>query len=444
MNLVSILQSYLPAEVVHRAGVLLGEKESHTQKAVDVILPSILGSLVNKVGTHEGASDLFHIIKDGNFDGSILGNVLSLFTDEEKRVSTTEKGHFLLEGLLGSDKLKSFVGTMATASGTRNPSAATLTGILTPMVFGLLGRLMGSQGLNVSGLAALLLSQKDTVARTAPAGLASILGLGSLAGLGANKGDYDTAYGELITKPSDNDKEERKLGWLLPIIALAVFGMMVWYSQRGLVSTMPGVFEGASGVEKAVDNHEKEAKLDADSLMNAEKAKAKADSMKLALDSAMNKAGAEPKKEEVTLAGGKKLNLEVGTINYELAKFLEDKKAKMPRTFVFDHLNFVNGKTELTPESKITVDNLVEIMKAYPSAEVELQGHTDNKGNADANKKLSTNRAVTMKEMMAKMGVEAKRITKTEGFGADKPLADNATEEGRAQNRRLELVVVKK
>jgi outer membrane protein OmpA-like peptidoglycan-associated protein len=201
---------------------------------------------------------------------------------------------------------------------------------------------------------------------------------------------------------------------------------------------MPGVFEGASGVEKSLEN----AKINADSIVAADLAKKKMDSIKAAMDSASK--NAEPQKEEVTLAGGKKLNLEKGTINYELAKYLEDKKSATPKTFVFDHLNFLTGKTELTPESKVTVENLVEIMKAYTSAEVGLQGYTDNQGKEEANKKLSANRAVVIKEMMTKMGIEAKRITKTEGLGSEKPLGDNATEEGRAQNRRLELVVVKK
>lgn len=438
MNLVSILQSYLPLEVIQRASVFFGESESHTQKAADVIFPSVLGSLISKVSTTEGASDLYHTIQNGNFDGSLLANVFSLFTNDEKRVATIQEGHSLMEGVLGSDKLNSFVGTMASASGIKSASSASLVGILTPMVYGLLGRLIGSQGLNVSSLAALLLSQKDTVAKIAPAGLASILGLGSLAGLGANHGEYDTTFGSAITKPSSNDKEERKLAWLLPLLVLGIFGAMVWYSQRGTATTMPGVFSGVAGVEKAIDNH----KMDTDSIINAAKAKAKMDSIKKAMDSAMNPA--EPKKEEVTLAGGKKLNLEVGTINYELAKFLDDKKAKLPRTFVFDHLNFLSGKTELTPESKVTVENLVEIMKAYTAAEVELQGFTDNQGKVESNQKLSLNRAVAIKEMMTKMGVEAKRITKAEGFGQEKPMADNATEEGRAKNRRLELVVVKK
>lgn len=281
MNLVSILQSYLPLEVIQRAGVLLGEKESHTQKAVDVILPSILGGLVSKVSTHEGASDLHQTIRNGNFDGSILGNVLSLFTNDEKRVSTTEEGHALLGGLLGGEKLNSFISTMANASGTRNPSAATLTGILTPMVYGLLGRLMGSQGLNVSSLAALLLSQKDTIAKTAPTGLASILGLGSLAGLGTNKGEFDTSYGQPLSKPSANDAEEREIGWLLPILLLGLFGALIWYSQKGAVNTMPGVFSGASNVEKIFDK----AKINADSIIAAEIAKKKADSIKAAIDS---------------------------------------------------------------------------------------------------------------------------------------------------------------
>jgi outer membrane protein OmpA-like peptidoglycan-associated protein len=89
------------------------------------------------------------------------------------------------------------------------------------------------------------------------------------------------------------------------------------------------------------------------------------------------------------------------------------------------------------------VKNLIAVLKAYPSTEARLEGHTDSVGDADANKKLSQDRADAVREIMTGNGIAASRLSTT-GYGQEKPIASNDTDEGRAQNRRLELVVVKK
>jgi len=115
----------------------------------------------------------------------------------------------------------------------------------------------------------------------------------------------------------------------------------------------------------------------------------------------------------------------------------------VPRTFIFDNLNFEFGTTKLTPESEQTVKDLVAILKAYPSTEARLEGHTDSVGDAEANKKLSQERADSVKSTMEAGGIDGARLS-TMGYGQEKPTTSNDTEEGRAQNRRLELVVTKK
>jgi outer membrane protein OmpA-like peptidoglycan-associated protein len=147
---------------------------------------------------------------------------------------------------------------------------------------------------------------------------------------------------------------------------------------------------------------------------------------------------------KVMLPGGATLALRKDSLNYNLAKFLASKdETVVPRTFVFDHLNFEFGTTQLTRASNPTVNNLAAILKAYPSAEVQLEGHTDNVGDPDANKALSFNRAESVKALLVKNGVTAKRLSTT-GHGQDRPVAANNTEAGKARNRRLELVVLKK
>jgi len=111
-------------------------------------------------------------------------------------------------------------------------------------------------------------------------------------------------------------------------------------------------------------------------------------------------------------------------------------------TFKFQNVNFATGSAKLTPASTQEIDNLAAILKAYPSVNVQIHGHTDNTGDAAKNKVLSQARATSVLGRLMGQGIEASRI-KAMGFGADNPVADNATEEGRAANRRIEVKLVK-
>ena len=147
--------------------------------------------------------------------------------------------------------------------------------------------------------------------------------------------------------------------------------------------------------------------------------------------------------ENITLPGGGSFSAAPGSINFDLAKFLADPSAQGPKTFVFDNLNFQAATTQLTSESQPTVNNLASILKAYPNAQVQLLGHTDNTGTPDANQTLSLNRANAVKEILVNQGVKADRIS-TQGLGQDHPVASNDSDEGRLRNRRTELVVTSK
>ena len=115
--------------------------------------------------------------------------------------------------------------------------------------------------------------------------------------------------------------------------------------------------------------------------------------------------------------------------------------SELPKDIVFDHLNFDSATTRLTPESDPTVANLTSIMKCYPAMRVRLEGYTDNTGDSAANKQLSLDRANTIQALLIQGGIDPARIS-TDGWGDEKPVASNDTEEGRAKNRRTELVVL--
>jgi outer membrane protein OmpA-like peptidoglycan-associated protein len=103
------------------------------------------------------------------------------------------------------------------------------------------------------------------------------------------------------------------------------------------------------------------------------------------------------------------------------------------------YINFDTGKATIKPESQTIISRIVEMMKANPALKVRVEGHTDNVGSPESNKTLSDERAGAVVAAIVAQGVDAKRLGAA-GYGQDKPIAENKTEEGRAKNRRVELV----
>jgi outer membrane protein OmpA-like peptidoglycan-associated protein len=101
-------------------------------------------------------------------------------------------------------------------------------------------------------------------------------------------------------------------------------------------------------------------------------------------------------------------------------------------------IQFESGKAIIKKESFGDLDKIVEILKNYPKAKFRVEGHTDNVGNANNNKKLSQDRAAAVVKYLRDKGADGSRLRAT-GFGSEKPIADNKSPEGRAQNRRVEI-----
>jgi len=109
--------------------------------------------------------------------------------------------------------------------------------------------------------------------------------------------------------------------------------------------------------------------------------------------------------------------------------------------FKAESVQFVSGKSVLTTGAKNELNKLVKIVNEdYPDVKVTITGHTDNTGKPEANQKLSVSRAEAVKTYMVSKKVVADRLI-AEGFGADQPIADNATAAGKAKNRRVEFKV---
>lgn len=122
---------------------------------------------------------------------------------------------------------------------------------------------------------------------------------------------------------------------------------------------------------------------------------------------------------------------------------LEVNETEVGSSFVISNIYYNTNSADLKKESYIVLEEFATYLNENPGMNIEVQGHTDNVGNPKDNDALSANRAYTVKAFLEEKGVDGKRIT-AKGYGSNKPLLKNDTEEGRAKNRRTEFLILSK
>lgn len=106
-----------------------------------------------------------------------------------------------------------------------------------------------------------------------------------------------------------------------------------------------------------------------------------------------------------------------------------------------ENIFFETGKAALKSESFAELDRVVQLLNDYPTIKIEISGHTDNVGGEEVNKKLSQARADAVAQYIASKGIPDERIVAM-GYGMEKPVAENTTQEGRQKNRRVEFTIL--
>nr|WP_185148172.1 OmpA family protein [Ornithobacterium rhinotracheale] len=152
---------------------------------------------------------------------------------------------------------------------------------------------------------------------------------------------------------------------------------------------------------------------------------------------------------DITLPDGVSINVGENSVENKLYKMLSDDSFKVSDDksqdwITLDGVTFANGSATLKDSSKKQIDNLAAILKAYPNAKVKFGGYTDNTGSAEANQKISAQRAEAVMNGVIADGIAADRLA-AEGYGPEHPICPaNDTDECKAQNRRVDLRVTQK
>jgi len=401
-NLIELITNEFSSDIVGKIGSFLGEDTSKITKGIGGVVPAILSGLLTKGSTQSGASDILNLIKGGNFGERSLKNIGSALSGGNDTNDLLKSGSSILGTLFGS-KLGGIENLISSFSGLGKGSASSLLSMAVPFVMGILGKQVSSSGLNASGLMNLLGSQKGFLEKLAPAGLANALGLSSLSNIG----------GSTINMVEETTKKSSSfLKWLIPLILafVIIFFLLKDCNNKTVESETGSLDSVTTEVTKTVD--------------------------------ALTSLGAFG---EFTLPSGIKLNIPEFGVERKLISFVEDKTKPVDKTtwFTFDRLEFETGGTNLKPSSQEQLKNIAEILKAFPAVELKIGGYTDNTGSAQTTLRLSQQRADNTMAELVKLGVNKSRLS-AEGYGDQHPVADNATEEGRQKNRRIDLRVTNK
>lgn len=396
-DILNELKGMLTSELMSGVAQKLGENPAGISKAMGGLLPTILGGMLKKSGDSHAFGSLFSMLADSKNAGFLdnLGGLVgggNLAHGDPKDIAGG-----LMSNLFGN-KVGGILDIVSNFAGIGKNSTSSLLGLAGPLVMGYLSKKIKGEGLSAGGLAALLGGQKSSILGALPAGMGNMIGL------------TDMGHGTAAAAKDDRGG----MGWLPWVIGLAALGALL-FAMRGC-GEKPAVVETTADVAAppAVPAAAPEAMPPVETAAPA---------------------GFLTRK----LACGVELSVPGTGVESQLADFIEDANKAVDNTtwFNFDRLTFETGSATLDmAKSGEQLKNVAEMMKCYPNVSLKLGGYTDNVGNADANLKLSQNRADSVKNALVTLGVEVGRL-EAEGYGDQHPVASNDTEEGRAQNRRI-------
>jgi OmpA-OmpF porin, OOP family len=422
VNIIQTLLGLLTGpQMLGQLSKMLGVPESMVQKGLAAAIPAILGGLMAKGSTESGAGALIGMMKDNKIDGSVLDNLGGLFGGASGDGSAAANmGGSILKSVLGgnADALTQLVGS---TSGMTTDSAHRLMALAAPVVMGGVAQAAPAGGFTPAGLMSLLGSQAEHLKKFAPPGLGALLGLGgfgaaasAMAGAASHvAGSAGHAAGAVYGAGSAAATNAWSFWpWLggATVIAAALFFGLRTCSPRTVAPVAEAPPVASEPAPPVV----------------AEPAPPPAPA---------------PVPGEIKLPSGATLTVPPGSVGENLFKFLTGPETGS-KTFVFDGLTFDTGRATLDAKSQETITAISSILKEFPTVTAALDGYTDNQGSPRSNLRLSEARAKTVMEALTAAGVEAARVTSA-GHGIDKPVADNNTPEGRAQNRRTELTATK-
>ena len=445
-NLLETLKSTVGMELAEHSSNFFDEEQQNTRSAVNGTFAAILAGMIQRVSYDKGANDLHKILKKENVRDY---DIEDIFTRSPQTVNgMVNRGtHFLPSIYPG--KFREATNTVASESSVKKVTSSKMMKICAPLMLNTIGKHVQENKLDVSGLKSYLNGQKSAVQSSLPQ---EFFTNAELSAFGWSKDKIEAeqrakdeakerAEIEKREKRLEREriKEEKKLAaaepapeenlgraatggmsilkWLLPLILLIG---LAWF----IISRV-----GCAGADKVATT----VAAPVEAVQTA--ATKAADATTSAVSNVLGSVN------DAALGALNSIKFAAGSAGEQMMGFIKGGASGEGR-FRFTNLTFATGSAAIDGESGAEVDNMAAILKAYPDVKVSVEGYTDNTGNPAGNQSLSQQRAESVVNRLVASGIDASRMTAT-GYGDANPVADNGTPEGRAQNRRIEVVVQK-
>ena len=393
----------------------LGESPQAVQSGLGAATAATLDGLASKSGDSGFLSQVVGLLGGGT--GQSLLSSLSSIASGGPTGATADLVNRFLPMVFGSQQSQ-VANALSQQYGLSASSGTGLLKMAVPLVLAFFAKMQNSGTLSVSSLGELLRTEAPNLRSYLPSGL-----LGSAAGVASGAANRATAA--VTTGARAASAAPR---WLVPV-AIAGALLLAWLVIRSMSTPREAVQTATNATSEAVNSAASAASNAAGAAGNAATAAwaALGDMMK------------------VKLPDGSELNVPSQGVEARLVKYLNDSSAPVSDAtwFDFDRLLFDTGAATLQPASEEQLTNIAAILKAYPQVKIRIGGYTDNTGDPAANLRLSEDRADNVMAELVRLGIEPARMS-AKGYGAEDPIADNSTSEGRQKNRRISLRVTDK
>ncbi|HLH42678.1 MAG TPA: OmpA family protein [Bryobacteraceae bacterium] len=395
-TVLSSLFNLLDSTSVNNIASRLGEPGHAVTRGLESTTASLVGGLAARSGDPTSMSQMFGMMSQAPADvnvGNLIGSVLGSGGMSSATSSLLDSGKRLLSLAFGNNQ-GSIVDGIARSAGLRGGSVMSLMSIAAPLLMSALGRMIRTDHMTQSQFAGWLTHEASGVQALLPAGIHRYI-----EETPPTPAPYD-ATARPMAMSAIPERQPGFPGWLWLIPALLIIPLLFWLLNR------PHIRGTAQSAQTGMAN----------------------------LGNFVTR----------TLPDGVRLNIPQNGVESQLLGFIQSRRSPDQTTwFTFDRLWFDTDSVTLRPESQEQLRNIAEVMKAYPNVRLKVGGFTDNVGDPQYNLQLSKQRADAVVASLAALGVPSDRL-ESQGFGDQYPVADNSTEKGRAQNRRVAMQVTQK
>ena len=392
-SLLTRLTSSISPSTMAQIAIQLGVPEQTVSRGLALSAATVFGAMTNKSNDSGAMQQILDTASRVSPDALAAGVSAGHLTDPKSSMMSTARG--FLSSLFGG--MPTWAADLISGqTGMSSGAAISMLGLGAHAVLNFIGGLVRSEGMTASSLSSMLTTEAPAMFRQLPASFSS-----AFRAHFTNIPATATTLGEW-----PEHKERSYMPW---VGTAAIVAAAFWLGLRMLGTNVPQQPEirvvGTSGTIGLPDLG---------------------------------------RFQPHTLANGRSIMIPERGVENRLLAFITSSQVPDKVTwFDFDRLLFDTGSATLQPQSSDQLRAVAAILKAYPNAYVKIGGYTDNVGSPADNRKLSEERAVNVRAQLISFGVEPYRL-EAEGYGETHPVADNSTDSGRAQNRRISMLVIQK